>query len=411
MKIKQTDFPILQQDMNQQPLLYLDSAATTQKPKPVLQALATYYTQDNANVHRGIYALSQRATLQYEQARDKVQGFIHAKQREEILFTRGTTEAINWVASTYGMENVGVGDEIVITYMEHHSNIVPWQQLAKRVGATLKYIALTNDGLLDMADARKQVTSRTKIVAVTHVSNVLGVCNPIRELADLAHAQQAIILVDGAQSTPHMAINVQDLSADFFVFSGHKMLGPMGIGVLYGKARLLSAMSPAQFGGEMIDIVDDQDATFQPLPWRFEAGTPNVAGAIGLGAAIDYLSAIGLDNVTAYEHELVTYALAQLKQVPGLIIYGPQDSDCHMGVIAFNLQGIHPHDVATALDQEGIAVRAGHHCAQPLMRQLKVAATVRVSLYIYNNRADIDRLVHTINEIKDYFEYGLTSTR
>lgn len=411
MNNERNDFPILQETMNGQPLLYLDSAATAQKPRQVIQALTTYYMHDNANVHRGIYDLSQRATQQYEAARDKVQQFIHAQHREEIIFTRGTTEAINWVASTYGVAHVGAGDEIVISEMEHHSNIVPWQQLAQRVGAQLKYIALTDDGCLDMADAQRKITARTKIVAVTHMSNVLGVVNPIKTLAALAHAKGAVILADGAQSTPHMAIDVQALMVDFFAFSGHKMMGPMGIGVLYGKKAVLDAMPPAQFGGEMIATVTQQSATFQPLPWRFEAGTPNVAGAIGLGAAIDYLTRVGMAQVAEYEQGLASYALAQLQAIPGVIIYGPQDSQRHVGVISFNLAGIHAHDVATALDQEGIAVRAGHHCAQPLMAALQVAATVRVSLYLYNTRADIDRLVKTLKDIKDYFEHGLTAIR
>lgn len=411
MNSERNDFPILQETMNGQPLLYLDSAATAQKPRQVIQALTTYYMHDNANVHRGIYDLSQRATQQYEAARDKVQQFIHAQHREEIIFTRGTTEAINWVASTYGVAHVGAGDEIVISEMEHHSNIVPWQQLAQRVGAQLKYIALTDDGCLDMADAQRKITARTKIVAVTHMSNVLGVVNPIKALAALAHAKGAVILADGAQSTPHMAIDVQALMVDFFAFSGHKMMGPMGIGVLYGKKAVLDAMPPAQFGGEMIATVTQQSATFQPLPWRFEAGTPNVAGAIGLGAAIDYLTHVGMAQVAEYEQGLASYALTQLQVIPGVIIYGPQDSQRHVGVISFNLAGIHAHDVATALDQEGIAVRAGHHCAQPLMAALQVAATVRVSLYLYNTRADIDRLVKTLIDIKDYFEHGLTAIR
>lgn len=411
MNSERNDFPILQETVNGQPLLYLDSAATAQKPRQVIQALTTYYMHDNANVHRGIYDLSQRATQQYEAARDKVQQFIHAQHREEIIFTRGTTEAINWVASTYGVAHVGAGDEIVISEMEHHSNIVPWQQLAQRVGAQLKYIALTDDGCLDMADAQRKITARTKIVAVTHMSNVLGVVNPIKALAALAHAKGAVILADGAQSTPHMAIDVQALMVDFFAFSGHKMMGPMGIGVLYGKKAVLDAMPPAQFGGEMIATVTQQSATFQPLPWRFEAGTPNVAGAIGLGAAIDYLTHVGMAQVAEYEQGLASYALAQLQAIPGVIIYGPQDSQRHVGVISFNLAGIHAHDVATALDQEGIAVRAGHHCAQPLMAALQVAATIRVSLYLYNTRADIDRLVKTLIDIKDYFEHGLTAIR
>lgn len=403
MKTNQTDFPILNQKINGEPLIYFDSAATSQKPQFVIDAITSYYQNDNANVHRGIYELSQRATNLYEKARDKVQKLIHAKRREEVLFTRGTTESLNWLASTYGVENVKQGDEILLSYMEHHSNIVPWQQLAKRVGASLKYIAPKEDGTLDLADAEAKLSDKTKIVSVTHASNVLGVVNPIKKLAQMAHEHGAIMIADGAQSVPHMAIDVQEMGVDFFAFSGHKMLGPTGIGVLYGRYDVLNQMQPAQFGGEMIEFVDLHEATFQPLPWRFEAGTPNIAGAIGLGAAVDYLTNIGMFEVAKYEQSLVDYALPKLKSIDGLTIYGPQESEQHTGVIAFNIAGIHAHDLATALDQEGIAVRAGHHCAQPLMHYLDVAATVRVSFYIYNTRQEIDRFVATLGKIKEYF--------
>lgn len=406
-----SDFPILNQKINGQQMIYLDNAATSQKPQAMINALVQYYQNDNANVHRGIYDLSQRATEQYEQARDKVQTFIHAEKRTEILFTRGTTESLNWLASTYGVDQIKPGDEILLSYMEHHSNIVPWQQLAQRVGANLKYIGLNNDGTLNLADAEQKMTNKTKIVAVTHASNVLGVVNPIKLLAKMAHEHGAIIIADGAQSAPHMAVNVQDMAVDFFVFSGHKMLGPTGIGVLYGKSELLEKMTPAQYGGEMIERVGLHEATFQPIPWRFEAGTPNIAGAIGLGAAIDYLTRIGMADVTKYEHELVTYALSQLKSVPGITVYGPQDSAHHTGVIAFNMSGVHAHDLATALDQEGIEVRAGHHCAQPLMQYLGVAATVRVSFYLYNTREEIDQLIATLKKIKEYFNREFTQFR
>ena len=401
--MNQTDFPILNQKINGEPLIYFDSAATSQKPQFVIDAITGYYQNDNANVHRGIYELSQRATNLYEKARDKVQKLIHAKRREEVLFTRGTTESLNWLASTYGVENVKQGDEILLSYMEHHSNIVPWQQLAKRVGASLKYIALKEDGTLDLADAEAKLSDKTKIVSVTHASNVLGVVNPIKKLAQMAHEHGAIMIADGAQSVPHMAIDVQEMGVDFFAFSGHKMLGPTGIGVLYGRYDVLNQMQPAQFGGEMIEFVDLHEATFQPLPWRFEAGTPNIAGAIGLGAAVDYLTNIGMFEVAKYEQSLVDYALPKLKSIDGLTVYGPQESEQHTGVIAFNIAGIHAHDLATALDQEGIAVRAGHHCAQPLMHYLDVAATVRVSFYIYNTRQEIDRFVATLGKIKEYF--------
>ncbi|WP_105299747.1 aminotransferase class V-fold PLP-dependent enzyme [Leuconostoc suionicum] len=403
MKMIKTDFPILNQKINGQQMIYFDNAATSQKPQFVIDSLVDYYQNDNANVHRGIYELSERATNAYEQARDKVQNFIHAKKREEVLFTRGTTESLNWLASTYGAENIKQGDEILISYMEHHSNIVPWQQLAQRVGANLKYINLKADGTLDLADAEEKMSDRTKIVSVTHASNVLGVVNPIKELAQMAHQHGAIMIADGAQSAPHMVIDVQDMNVDFFTFSGHKMLGPTGIGVLYGKYDVLNKMNPAQFGGEMIELVDLHEATFQPLPWRFEAGTPNIAGAIGLGAAVDYLTNIGMTEVEAYEQSLVSYALPKIKKIPGVTVYGPQDSEHHSGVIAFNLDSVHAHDLATALDQEGIEVRAGHHCTQPLMRYLGIAATVRVSLYIYNTREEIDHFIDIIGKIKEYF--------
>ncbi|MDI6498370.1 cysteine desulfurase [Leuconostoc suionicum] len=403
MKMIKTDFPILNQKINGQQMIYFDNAATSQKPQFVIDSLVDYYQNDNANVHRGIYELSERATNAYEQARDKVQNFIHAKKREEVLFTRGTTESLNWLASTYGAENIKQGDEILISYMEHHSNIVPWQQLAQRVGANLKYINLKADGTLDLADAEEKMSDRTKIVSVTHASNVLGVVNPIKELAQMAHQHGAIMIADGAQSAPHMVIDVQDMNVDFFAFSGHKMLGPTGIGVLYGKYDVLNKMNPAQFGGEMIELVDLHEATFQPLPWRFEAGTPNIAGAIGLGAAVDYLTNIGMTEIEAYEQSLVSYALPKIKKIPGVTVYGPQDSEHHSGVIAFNLDSVHAHDLATALDQEAIEVRAGHHCTQPLMRYLGIAATVRVSLYIYNTREEIDHFIDIIGKIKEYF--------
>ncbi|MCT4383131.1 cysteine desulfurase [Leuconostoc suionicum] len=403
MKMIKTDFPILNQKINGQQMIYFDNAATSQKPQFVIDSLVDYYQNDNANVHRGIYELSERATNAYEQARDKVQNFIHAKKREEVLFTRGTTESLNWLASTYGAENIKQGDEILISYMEHHSNIVPWQRLAQRVGANLKYINLKADGTLDLADAEEKMSDKTKIVSVTHASNVLGVVNPIKELAQMAHQHGAIMIADGAQSAPHMVIDVQDMNVDFFAFSGHKMLGPTGIGVLYGKYDVLNKMNPAQFGGEMIELVDLHEATFQPLPWRFEAGTPNIAGAIGLGAAVDYLTNIGMTEIEAYEQSLVSYALPKIKKIPGVTVYGPQDSEHHSGVIAFNLDSVHAHDLATALDQEGIEVRAGHHCTQPLMRYLGIAATVRVSLYIYNTREEIDHFIDIIGKIKEYF--------
>lgn len=403
--MKQADFPILNQTINGQRMIYLDNAATSQKPKQVIDAMTHYYQVDNANVHRGIYDLSERATAAYEASRDKVQAFIHAKYREEVVFTRGTTESINWLASTYGVAHVTADDEIVISYMEHHSNIVPWQQLAQKTGAKLKYVNLNSDGTLDMSDLAQKITDQTKIVSIAHASNVLGVVNPIQEIANIAHQHGAIMIADGAQSAPHMVVDVQALGVDFFAFSGHKMMGPTGIGVLYGRLPLLEQMTPAQFGGEMIERVSLTGATFKPVPWRFEAGTPNIAGAIGLGAAIDYLTAYGMTQIENDERQLVAYALPKLLAISGLTVYGPQDSAYHTGVIAFNLAGIHAHDLATALDQEGIEVRAGHHCAQPLMTNLNLSATARISVYSYNTMTEIDRLVTVLEQIKEYFSH------
>lgn len=400
------EFPILNQVINDESLVYLDNAATTQKPEAVLQTIGSYYHEDNANVHRGVHTLAERVTEKYEDAREKVRQLINAKEAAEVLFTRGTTTGLNWVAQSFGDAFVQEGDEIVISYMEHHSNVVPWQQLAKRKKAVLKYVPLTKDGFLDMTKARQQVTDKTVIVAITHASNVLGVINPIAELASLAHDHQAIMVVDGAQAAPHMPVDVQELDADFYAFSGHKMCGPTGIGVLYGKRNWLEQMEPVEFGGEMIDFVHPYESTWTELPWKFEAGTPNIAGGIGLGSAIDYLNKIGLTDIYRHEKELVHYVLPQLQAIDGLTIYGPADPHDHTGVIAFNLDGLHPHDVATALDMEGVAVRAGHHCAQPLLEYLDVIATVRASFYLYNTKEDADRLVEAIKVTKEFFEHG-----
>ena len=397
------DFPILKQRINDEPLVYLDSAATSQKPQAVIDSVVNYYQTINANTHRSVYTLGQRATDEYELARKKVQRFIKAKSSKEVVFTKGTTDSLNLVASTYGEKNIQAGDEIVITYMEHHSNLIPWQQLALRKNAVLKYIELTKDGQLDMDDARSKITDKTKIVAVAHVSNVLGVTNDVQELARIAHSHNAVIVVDGAQAAPHQPIDVQKLDVDFYAFSGHKMLSPMGIGVLYGKKELLEQMSPYQFGGEMINSVDKFDSTWSELPWKFEAGTQNVSGAIGLGKAIDYLNNLGMENIAEYEQELVDYALPKLLAIRGLTVYGPQDSTVHNGVISFNLNNLHPHDVATAFDMDGVAVRAGHHCAQPLMKYLGVVATVRASFYFYNTKADVDKLLQAIADTKEFF--------
>lgn len=400
------DFPILDQIVNDEPLVYLDNAATTQKPEAVLQTLMDYYHHDNANVHRGVHTLAERATQAYEAAREKVRQFIHAKETAEIFFTRGTTTSLNWVARSFGDAFVEEGDEIVISYMEHHANIIPWQQLAQAKKAKLIYIDVTPEGFLDMADARRKIGPKTKIVAIAHVSNVLGGINPIEELIALAHAHDAVMVVDGAQAVPHMPVDVQALDCDFYAFSGHKMCGPTGIGVLYGKRQWLEQMEPVEFGGEMIDFVNLYDSTWKELPWKFEAGTPNIAGAIALGRAIDYLNAIGMTAIHEYEQELVAYVLPKLQAIEGVTIYGPQDPAKHTGVMAFNLDGLHPHDVATALDMEGVAVRAGHHCAQPLLNYLQVPATARASFYFYNTKDDADRLVDAILATKEFFQYG-----
>ncbi|HEM3457433.1 cysteine desulfurase [Streptococcus suis] len=395
------DFSILDQVVNDEPLVYLDNAATTQKPQQVLDVLADYYQKDNANVHRGVHTLSERATARYEAARQKVADFIQAKSSKEILFTRGTTTGLNWVAQ-FAKEILQPDQEVLISVQEHHSNIIPWQQACQQTGAKLRYVTL-KDGGLDMDHLRSLLSSKTKFVSLAHVSNVLGGVAPIGEIAELVHQVGAYLVVDGAQSVPHMAVNVQELDVDFYAFSGHKMLGPTGIGILYGKEELLNRMSPVEFGGEMIDFVYEQSATWKELPWKFEAGTPNIAGAIGLGAAIDYLTEIGMDAIQAHEAELVDYVFPKLQAIPGLTIYGSQDLSKRTGVIAFNLDDLHPHDVVTALDYEGVAVRAGHHCAQPLLRYLQVPATVRASFYIYNTKADCDKLVEAIIKTKEFF--------
>lgn len=396
-------FPILNQEVNGEPLVYLDSAATSQKPNVVIEAISQYYRGYNSNVHRGVHTLGTRATDAYEGAREKVRTFINAASLEEVIFTRGTTTSLNTVARSYGEANVHEGDEIVITYMEHHSNIIPWQQLAKQTGAVLKYIPLQEDGTISLDDVRATITDATKIVSVMHVSNVLGVINPIKEIAAIAHEYGAIMVVDGAQSTPHLKVDVQDLDCDFFAFSGHKMVGPTGIGVLYGKKELLEKMEPIEFGGEMIDFVGLYESNWKELPWKFEGGTPIIAGAIGLGAAIDFLEEIGLDTIERHEHKLAAYAIERMSTIEGITIYGPKDAAKRAGVITFNIDDVHPHDVATALDADGIAVRAGHHCAQPLMKWLNVSATARASFYLYNTEEDIEKLVSSLIKTKEYF--------
>ena len=395
------DFPILDQIVNDEPLVYLDNAATTQKPKAVLEAVNRYYQEDNANVHRGVHTLAERATASYEAARETVRRFINASSTKEVLFTRGTTTGLNWVGR-FAEEILEEGDEVLISIMEHHSNILPWQEACRKTGAKLVY-AYLKDGGLDLEDFRKKLTDRTKFVSIAHASNVLGVINPVQEIAQLAHEKGAIVVVDGAQSVPHMKIDVQKLDADFFVFSGHKMAGPTGIGVLYGKEQYLNQMSPVEFGGEMIDFVYEQSATWKELPWKFEAGTPNMAGAIGLAAAIDYLEAIGMDAIERHEQDLIAYVFPKLQAIEGLKIYGSQDLAKRSGVISFNLGDLHPHDLATALDYEGVAVRAGHHCAQPLIQYLEVPATARASFYLYNTKEDCDKLVEALIKTKEVF--------
>ena len=399
-KIRQ-DFAILDQVVNDEPLVYLDNAATTQKPQVVLDALMTYYHEDNANVHRGVHTLAERATAAYEASREKFRQFINAKSTKEVLFTRGTTTGLNWVGR-FAEQVLEPGDEVVISIMEHHSNIIPWQEACKKTGAKLVY-AYLKDGQLDMEDLANKITEKTKFVSLAQVSNVLGCINPVKEIAKFAHQVGAYMVVDGAQSAPHMAIDVQNLDCDFFTLSGHKMLGPTGIGVLYGEEEILNQMNPIEFGGEMIDFVYEQEATWKELPWKFEAGTPNIAGAIALGDAVDYLSNLGMENVHAYEQELVDYVLPKLQAIEGLTVYGPEDPSHHAGVIAFNIDGLHPHDVATALDYEGVAVRAGHHCAQPLINHLGISSAARASFYIYNTKEDCDKLVEAILATKEFF--------
>ena len=401
------DFPILQTKMNGRPIVYLDNGATTQKPEAVIKAVADYCTYCNANPHRGAYELSIKATDIYETARSRTQQFIGAARPEEIIFTKNATEALNLVAYSYGRANIREGDEIVITVSEHHSNIVPWQFVAKARGAVLKYIYLEEDGNLSAADIAAQITEKTKIVAVTHVSNVLGLVNDVRTIADRAHAVGAVIVVDGSQSVPHIAVDVQAMDADFFAFSGHKMLSPMGIGVLYGKYDILDAMPPFLFGGDMIEYVGEQDTTYAELPAKFEAGTQNVSGASGLIAAIDYLEKVGFDRIETIERDLLSYALPKLRELPFVELYGCDTTrDNKTGIITFNVKDVHPHDVATILDSHGVAIRAGHHCAQPLMRYLGQNATCRASFYLYNTHEDVDQFIAALKKVRGVLGYG-----
>lgn len=400
-------FPILSRDINDSPLVYLDNAATTQIPASVDKKILEFDETYRANVHRGVHTLGMWVTQYYESVRKKVKEFIHAKSEREIVFTSGCTDSLNLVANTYGEQNIQPNDEIVITAMEHHSNLLPWQQLAIRKKAKLRYIELDQYQKLNMADAKRKINSKTKIVAVTHVSNVLGCINPIKQLAKLAHQNNAIIVVDGAQAIGHFDINVQDLDVDFYAFSGHKMFGPDGVGVLYGKKKLLEEMPPYRLGGEMIANVTRRGATWAPVPQKFEAGTPNVEGVIGLEGAIDFINNIGLEKIRQHEEELINDVLPKMQGISGLTIYGPKKAKERSSVIAFNLKGIHPHDLATALDLEGFEVRAGHHCAQPLMETLGVESTVRASFAIYNTQEEADKFVNALKQIKEFFQHEL----
>ncbi|HHV31332.1 MAG: cysteine desulfurase [Ruminococcaceae bacterium] len=401
------DFPVLKEPMNGKRLVYLDNAATTQKPLSVLRAVEDYYRAFNANPHRGLYELSVRATEAYENARHQVKEFIGADKDEEIIFTRNASESLNLVAYSYGLNFLNEGDEIVLPVSEHHSNLVPWQMVAKAKGAKLVYLYPDATGHLTEEEINSKITPKTRIVAVAHVSNVLGTVNPVREIAEKAHAVGAVVVVDCAQSIPHYPVNVKELDADFVAFSGHKMLAPMGIGVLYGKQELLDKMPPFLSGGEMIEYVYEQEATFAPLPQKFEAGTQNVGGALGLAAAIDYLKQVGYDTIMKTESELLRYMLDGMAQIPHITVYGDTTGATERcGVVSFNVDDVHPHDVSSILDADGVAIRAGHHCAQPLMRYLKVNATCRASLYFYNTKEDIDIFLASLKKVRGWLGYG-----
>ena len=395
------DFPILAQQVHGKPLIYLDNAATSQKPKCVIDTLTRFYEMDNANIHRGVHALSERSTQSYEAARGKVRRFLNAADTREVIFVRGATEAINLVAQTYGRTHVSAGDEIVISAMEHHSNIVPWQMLCEEKGALLRVIPINDRGELEFDQFEKLLNNRTRLVAVSHVSNALGTINPVRGIIRAAHAWNVPVLIDGAQAVPHMKVDVRSLDCDFYVFSGHKVFGPTGIGVLYGKEKLLEAMPPWQGGGDMIQSVTFGKTTYNDLPYKFEAGTPNIAGVIGLGAAIDYLDQIGMDAIAAHEQELLAYGTRALENISGLRLIGTAREKA--SVLSFVIEGVHPHDAATILDREGVAVRAGHHCAQPVMERFGVSATTRASLAFYNTTEDIDALVAGIQKVREIF--------
>ena len=395
------DFPILLQQVYGHPLVYLDNAATSQKPRAVIDAISHYYESGNANIHRGVHYLSEHATEEHEAARRTVQAFLNAADKREIIFVRSATEGINLVAQSYGRKHVGAGDEVLITAMEHHSNIVPWQILCEEKGARLRVVPINDRGELEMDELPKLLTPQTKLVAVTHVSNALGTINPIRRVIELAHSVNIPVIVDGAQAVPHTKVDVQELDADFYVFSGHKVYGPTGIGVLYGKQALLEAMPPYQGGGDMIRSVTFEKTLYNDLPYKFEAGTPNIGGAIGLGVAIDYVTQLGIDNIAAHEHDLLLYATEALSAIPDIRLIGTAAQKA--AVISFLIEGIHPHDIGTILDREGIAIRTGHHCAQPVMQCFKIPATARASFALYNTRAEVDALVNGIQRVKEVF--------
>lgn len=400
------DFPTLSEIVNGKPLVYLDNGATTHKPIQVLDAMRDYYVKSNANPHRGAHYLGVSATEMYENAREKVREFINANSYKEIIFTRNATESLNLIAYSYGMKFIEEGDEIVICISEHHSNIVPWQKIAQLKKAKLKFLYINEHYRLDMEEVYNKVTDKTKIVSIAQMSNVLGTIYPVKEIIEYAHSKGAIAIIDAAQSVPHMKVDVKDLDADFLVFSAHKMLGPMGIGVLYGKEKLLEVMPPFLMGGDMIEYVEEQSTTFAELPHRFEAGTPNVEGAVGLAAAIDYLNELGLDNIRSYEEELTAYALEKLKEIPYVKIYGPTDLKDRGAVISFSVEGCHPHDVSTIVDTYGVALRAGHHCAQPLMKFLNAPATSRASFYFYNTKSEIDVFIDSLLKVRKWLGYG-----
>lgn len=388
------DFPILQQTNRGKPLIYLDSAASSQKPRQVVDAISHFYYHDYANIHRGVYELAQRSTSIYEETRGKVKDFIHAANNEEIIYVRGTTEGINLIAQSYGRTFLQAGDEIILSELEHHSNIVPWYLLAQQIGVVLKVIPVTDNGEIDLQAYRNLFTTKTKLVAISHASNALGTINPVKEMTSIAHEHGAVVVIDGAQSIPHLPVNVTDIDCDFYVFSGHKMYGPTGIGIVYGKKALLDAMPPYQGGGDMIEMVSFNKITFAKTPHQFEAGTPDIAGVAGLSAAIDYLQAIGMNHIHQHEQALLSYAQPKLLALPGLRIIGTAQEK--VGVISFTIKGIHPHDIGTILDHEGIAIRAGHHCAMPLMERFQIPATARISFGVYNNTNDIDVCVDAL---------------